>query len=252
MAQGSRREQLARLEDEIAGEQFAALLRKLQEDGDFPPRFRLWAEVVEAMHRRETRDEIKDEILRPIFRAHGRDRDPRWRTILLAVFWNGLEMLHSSLRRWDPDPDERWQTLIWNFLRVVCLVDVAKRPAGLFRKVINGTAHYAYVEYLRSWKRAKREPATDPAEIEALAPACNEYESPDAERARSPEAAVGRLRGFLAAGLIGEADFLLLVATRVYGKSIVEYARESGIGYETAMKRRQRAEAAIRRHYGRK
>ena len=49
------------------------------------------------------------------------------------------------------------------------------------------------------------------------------------------------------AGRITEADYLLLVGTRVYGKQVVDYAREMGLAYQVAKKRRQRAEAAIRR-----
>ena len=47
------------------------------------------------------------------------------------------------------------------------------------------------------------------------------------------------------AGRITEADFLLLVGTRLYRQSIAEYARSVGVNTEAAKKRRQRAEAAI-------
>ncbi len=56
-----------------------------------------------------------------------------------------------------------------------------------------------------------------------------------------------RLREHLNAGRITEADFLLLIGTRVYGKSVADCARETGLDYQVAKKRRQRAEAAIGR-----
>ncbi len=61
---------------------------------------------------------------------------------------------------------------------------------------------------------------------------------------------IERLRQHMDTGRITEADFLLLVGTRVYGKSVADYAREAGMNYQAAKKRRQRAEAAIRRFEG--
>ena len=58
---------------------------------------------------------------------------------------------------------------------------------------------------------------------------------------------IKRLRAHMDAGRITEADFLLLVGTRVYGRSVANYARETGLGYQVAKKRRQRAEATIGR-----
>ena len=49
------------------------------------------------------------------------------------------------------------------------------------------------------------------------------------------------------AGRITTADGLLLIGTRVYGTSVADYARDTGVAYQVAKKRRQRAEAAIGR-----
>ena len=68
------------------------------------------------------------------------------------------------------------------------------------------------------------------------------------DRRIAQEAEIERLRDHLAAGRITEADFLLIVGTRVYGQSIPAYARAAGLKKEAAKKRRLRAEAAIR-HY---
>jgi hypothetical protein len=67
------------------------------------------------------------------------------------------------------------------------------------------------------------------------------------ELREAQELEIRRLREHQEAGRITEADYLLLVGTRVYGKPVVDYAREMGLAYQTAKKRRQRAEAAIRR-----
>jgi len=49
-------------------------------------------------------------------------------------------------------------------------------------------------------------------------------------------------------GRVSKADFPLIVGTRLYGKIVREYTAEVGISFQAARKRRQRAEAALRRH----
>ena len=61
-------------------------------------------------------------------------------------------------------------------------------------------------------------------------------------------AEINRLRRHMEAGRITEFDYLLLVGTRVYRKPLAEYAREVGVSYEKAKKRRQRAERKLREY----
>jgi hypothetical protein len=194
-----------------------------------------------------SKDPLKDEVLRPIFEAHADDQDPRWRTILMVIFWPGLVSIHFKKRFWDRDPDERWQNIVWTFLQVVCRVDIKQRPNRLAQKVFNDTVHRFYEECQRSWAPTNGDIFAEPEEIEFLA-AGPEY-SPVAafELREAQELEIRRLREHVEAGRITEADYLLLVGTRVYGKPVVDYAREMGLAYQVAKKRRQRAEAAIRR-----
>lgn len=193
-----------------------------------------------------SKDPLKDEVLRPIFEAHADDKDPLWRTILLVIFWPGLESIHWKKRFWDLDPDERWQNIVWTFLQVVCRVDIKQRPNRLAQKVFNDTVHRFYEECQRSWAPTNGEIFAEPEEIEFLA-AGPEY-SPVAafELREAQELEIRRLREHVEAGRITEADYLLLVGTRVYGKPVADYAREKGLAYQAVKKRRQRVEAAIR------
>ena len=208
--------------------------------------FGTWRDVVAFMRCGTSDDPRKDEVLRPIFETHTDDGDPRWRTILLVIFWPGLESIHFQKRGWDQDSDERWQNIVWTFLHVLCRVDVRRRPDRLVQKVFNDTVHHLYDEYRRAWNRAKREVATDPEEINALAGGIEGIDLAEIERRELQEIEIKRLREHAEAGRISGVDFLLLVGTRVYGKSIADYAREAGLAYQVAKKRRQRAEAAIR------
>jgi hypothetical protein len=53
-----------------------------------------WMDVLSFMHEGDPGDARNDKIVRPIFEAHSRDADPRWRTILLVIFRAGLESIH--------------------------------------------------------------------------------------------------------------------------------------------------------------
>ena len=94
---------------------------------------------------------------------------------------------------------------------------------------------------------ALREFTADPEEIDALAGGVEGIDFAGIELREAQEIEIERLREHLDAGRITEADFLLLIGTRVYGKSVADYAREAGLDYQVAKKRRQRAEAVIRR-----
>ncbi len=239
------------LERELRTDEYEALLQSLQRTEQFLTQFTTWPDVIAFMRKGTSTDPRKDEVLRPIFRVHGEDQDPRWRTILLAIFWPGLESLSRRKRYWEDDPDdgsdELWQNIVSTFLRVVCRLDVNRRPARLVQKVMNDTFHHLYRRYRRHWDRANREVTTDPQVIEALAGGFHGIDLEAIDLRDAHEREINRLRGHREAGRITEADFLLIVGTRLYGETVAEHARRVGLNYEVAKKRRQRGEAAIRR-----
>ena len=253
----SRHEDREQLAQEIRSGTYQGLLHGLQQQHHFLRRFHTWDEVFSFMRDGISKDPLKDEVLRPIFVAHAADQGPRWRTILMAIFWPGLESIHWKKRSWDRDPDERWQNIVWTFLQVVCRVDVKRRPDRLVQKVYNDTVHHLHDEYRRSWDRMERETSVEREELEAfvdtdelnaaLAGEVMGVNFAALELRETQAIEIKRLRAHMDAGRINEADFLLLVGTRIYGKSVTDYARETGLAFQVAKKRRQRAEAAIRR-----
>jgi hypothetical protein len=246
-----------RLEQEIQGTEYQALLQELQRRHHFLRQFCTWCEIIAYMRKGTSQDPQKDQVLRPIFQAHAEDQDPRWRMILLTIFWPGLESIHFKKYRWDPVyPDELWSNIVWTFIQVVCRLDVKQRPARLVQKIYNDTVHHLHDEYRRIWNRAEREKSVEQEdiqsliekrELEALAGKneCINFATLALQEAREIE--IKRLRAHRDAGRISDADFLLLVGTRVYGRPIVDYARDIGLNYQLVKKRWQRAEAAIRR-----
>jgi hypothetical protein len=238
---------LERLVRELQGAAYQVLLGRLQSAYLFLRQFRTWVDVIAFMRSGTSADPRKDEVLRPILAAHGEDQDPRWRVVLLVVFWPALRSIHRQKRRWDADPDERWQNITWTFLQVLCRIDVKRRPDRLVQKVFNDTVHHLYDEYRRTWSRTNREFTAEPEELEELVGGVAGIDFAGIELREAQEIEIERLREHLVAGRISEPDFLLLVGTRIYGKSVADYAREAGLAYQVAKKRRQRAEAAIRR-----
>jgi len=236
-----------RLEQDIGSETYASLLRRLQQPESFLCRFRAWSDVIAFMRRGRSDDPRKDEVLRPILEAHAADMDPRWRAILLVVFWPGFDSICNRKQGWDTDEDERWQNVMWAFLQAVCKLDVSARSDRLVQRIINNTIHRLHDEYRRIWKRADRETAVDPELLEDMTTRGTGVDFDEIDRRLRQQAEIKRLRDHMEAGRITEADFLLLVGTRVYGKSAAQYARETGISCDLARKRRLRAEAAIRR-----
>jgi len=247
MASVSRERDRARLEQELRTDDYQNLLEKLQRNKPFLRQFRTWAGVIAFMRSGTSTDPRKDEILRPIFEAHRQDQDPSWRTILLVIFWPGLISIHFQRAGWDADSHERWQNIAWIFFQVVCRVDVTRRTDRLVQKVFNDTVHHLHQEYRRLWNRANHELPTDPKLVEVLAGGVEGVDLPGIELRQAQELEIQRLRAHMEAGRLSEADFLLLVGTRIYETSVVDYARAMGLDYQVAKKRRQRAEAAIGR-----
>ncbi len=249
MASGARDRDRECLERQLRTGEYQALLRGLQQTECFLEQFESWSDVIAFMRAGSSRDPRKDEVLRPIFRAYRDGRDSRWRTVLLMVFWPGLVARWGKERHLDEDdPDELWQTIACVFLRVIDRVDVDRRPARLVQKVVNDTIHDLRYEYRRRRNRAYREEAAEPERIEWLAGGVDGIGFEVLCRREAVEQYVSRLRSHRDSGRISDDAYYLLVATRVNGMSLADCARDVGLDYEVAKKRRQRAEAAMRRH----
>ena len=252
MASLSRERDRERLEQELETGEYQDLLRNLQRKDPFLRQFPGWADVIAFMRKGTSTDPRKDQVLRPILATHSADQNPQWRTILLVIFWPGLVSIHFQKRLWDKDRDELWHNIVWTFLQVLCRIDVNRRTERLTQKVFNDTAHHLHDEYRRNWDRTNREVTADPEEMERFSGAIKGIDTSAFELQEAQAIGIRRLREHLDSGLITETDYLLLVGTNVYGKPVVDCAREMGLSYTAARQRRSRAEAAIRQFLGKK
>lgn len=204
-------------------------------------------DVVGFMRAGTSRDPDKDFILRAILRAYATTNDRRLQTILLVIFWPGLQAIHFKKRAWDEDADSLWTNVTWAFIGVLRRIDLQKRSERLVQKIINDSIHYLYVGYRREWEHAHREAATVPDTLETF---MSSVDDPRLSANEEQEAMTQCLRDHLAAGRIGETEFRLIVGTRLQGQSLDDCARDLGLSRNAAARRRQRAEAALRKRKG--
>lgn len=202
--------------------------------------------MVEFMHAGTSDDPLKDEILRPLFQSIKEEKEHRYRTVLLVIFWPGLNSIHRQMRHKDSDFDALWQNIIWSFYEVICGVDVEKRPCRLVQKIFNSTFSHLRRGYRREWEKGNREMSLYGKDGELLEKPVENISFGIIDLLDAKKVEIRQLQLHMEEGRINEADFLLLVGRKVYKQSLADYARKSGIKYETAKKRYQRAEATIR------
>lgn len=235
---------------EIGEPGYAGLLAVVSASEPLFRQFVAWPDFIGFMQSKAAPAAGKQRALLAILRANGRDGDPRWRSILLAAFWPGLDSVFKRKHHWDVHADERWQNIQWAFLQTVCNLDIVRREDRIASRIINGTIHRLHDEYRRLWRQVERETPTDPEMFEDLLGSDGiDCDAIDLQIAQEKE--IQRIRNHARAGRISEADCLLIIGTRIYGKSAAEYGREIGISGDLARKRRLRAEASIRRAEGR-
>lgn len=246
----SRQQDRARLEQEIQTDRYQTLMEDIGRRYPFFRQFTSWVEVVAFMRKGTWKDLSKDQVLRPILAAHSTDEDPCWRSILLAIFWPGLESIHFQRCGWNLDDEDRWQEIVWTFLELLCRVDLTRRPARLAQKILNDTVQHYYHDIKRDFPRRDFEVLAGPEEIEFASGGVYDKGIAAFELREEKEPEIQRLREHLEAGRLSESDFHVLVGTEVYGLSLADSARLMGLDYELAKKRRQRAQAVLRRFIG--
>jgi len=244
-----RRWEYSRLEKKIDSRDFRALLVGLQRGSSFLRQFDTWGDVIAYAQAGAFNDSRKDQVLRPILLTRGRGEDERCWTILLAMFWPQLLVIHGRKSHWDKgEPEELWQRVCAAFLESIHRLNLSRRPHHFARWIRNSTINRLYAGYEREWKHATREYATDPEIIQDLARTTDEIDVEGIVLRDEHERGCRRLWEHVQAGLITESDFYLMIATRIYGQPVSEYARQVGHKPDTVRKRRIRAEAAIQLH----
>lgn len=213
------------------------LLEIIQNDNPFIGRFNTWGEVLLFMRKRDLRNmRRKDEILRSILLQHSKDFNPQWRTILLTFLWPGLANIARQKRIWDFSARDRWQNIVFVFLQYLCSLNLGTRRNRMAQKLINGTARNLYRLYNGSRRYSEHESAADSANFDTRQSKNGSIDINEIE-CQTKQDVYSR---HLSDGRILRKDFKLLVATRIEGKTVAQYAREVGMTADQARKRRMR------------
>lgn len=181
-----------------------------------------------------------DELLSALL-ALARDDRLAGRFVLQAL----LPGLKSQLRRIAHTRDrydELWELLLFYAWEAICSYPLERRPARVAANLLLQVLH----DTSREFHRDRRPPQVQRAPRQAPQTTARPRRLP-ARCTPRPALRASTLRRALAAGVISHRDASLILRSRVRGVSLQTLAEEANVPYQTLLKRRQRAEDALRR-----
>ena len=203
----------------------------------------------------------KDGILAALIAEHQASPTSDLNVLFLAMFRPLLARLFGRLIRGTSDADGLWNDLTWALLSELSEYPLDRRPVRVAANVGGGV-----LKRLSRWKVREdwyvlfQSDSTEPSRTEYNYDALlgGSFEHPNeifagkgSDDEPPTEDAIARmenvLRAFLRNGTITEDAFYLLLATRVYGRSMKEFACENSRSHAAVRAQRSRAEKAIRK-----
>jgi hypothetical protein len=205
--------------------------------------------LIEYLHDRENPNlKQKNAILGSLIAAHQKDKNPIWKPLLSIIFWPAIEWVFFRQRNPYTDNDDLFLEVYWAFCEVLWTYPVKKRPHKVASNLKFEVLNLICQQQKKNWQHqyisqlAQQTSRLLKDKILALStPDITAWDKPKEEELTKED-----YRKLLSSGAITETDYLLLVGTKVYGRSLKELAREHNLSYEAAKKRRQRAERAAR------
>lgn len=264
----SREQEHEQLRNQLETYPYLDHLRRLCRRNSALRRFESWGALGVALWSDGATEESRDTLLRPMLRAHARDRGPLWRSILLFLFWRKLVALSRIYRRWDLEsPDNVWVTLVAAFFDAADEAATIGRVQGLARRVLWQTRDRARNAFRREWRWHRRRVRTVPhgGTIDTLVDDADIMSRGDIDgpRRRSGsrrdralqsveegldrDRVAGALAACLEAGLITRAEHAVLLGAFVHGSSLKEECYRLSLPYEAIRKRIQRSRPTLRR-----
>jgi hypothetical protein len=159
------------------------------------------------------------------------------RFVLQAIL-PALRAQAERIRRRGARREEVWELLFFYAWEAICAYPVERRPARVAANLVLQVLHDTTRELRRAHDEGRGVRASD--RLDRLG---GEHEPDPPARYRTPELP---LRQAVEAGAIAAADAELILATRVDGARLQTLAATNGCGYGRLLKRRQRAETALR------
>jgi len=251
----------AHLRAAVESEAFCAYFKTLKSTQPLLATFDDLAAMATAFESGYVSFEDQDAIVLDLIREFQERPSEHLHHLLLKLFWKGLDHLYRVRRIRVGDDDGLWNDIVESFVDVLADYPTERLTAKVAANVQMGTLK----KVTRAVQREARYQLFSPDEKH---PKRTEYEfteilpcgistpneifagrgTPDVadEDDRAQMAAL--LNRFLQIGIINDDAFQLLLATRVHGQSLKEFAEKESFPHEAVKKRRQRAEQAIREH----
>ncbi len=186
----------------------------------------------------------RDEVLRALLSLPEELSGYETRALIAFICRPILTALYYKCLKWKRDPEELWHDLVWRFLYVVTKIDVGKRPTSIAKKIFNDTYHDLYEECEKEWLYAKTVRLAPFEEMpEGRAEYLDElidYMDYKSETKAESEATLSALKRLFDSDRLSEQDYLLLVATEVYGRTVASLTEENDRSFSALKKRRQR------------
>lgn len=247
------REDYKRVLKQLETQPYKRLLAFLRKRSPKSWEFRTWAEVVEFM--RAPRSQGKDPILRDLIAEHQLG-DSQASPVLLAFFYPSLVSLFKKKQWWRSDADLLWSDITWCFLESISKVNLEKRDVRLHSKIFMDTFHKVYLLCKKAWE-SPEVCESDLGSDDSGQPLRLEVSVSDAEmesyfQQNENQVMEEELQERLRSGLISEPEYFLLLGTEIYGHPLKDVAIQSGLNYEAAKKKRQRAKLRLKKHASRK
>lgn len=245
------------LERDLSSDEMRKIFDQLEERHPVLKRFVSPVELVKAMHERKIESyRERDGITAALIGEYQENPDLQiLRSFLSLLFWPAIDHIFNSKKGQVQNKQELWSEVYWAFLNTILRYPLFSRPKKIAMNVKLDT-----LSKVCRWQKDESKyrkaialfaSGTEPGELAGeVRP--REIQDPGKASDEWTEKEIGRaqifLQRFVDEGVITEADYYLILGTRVYGAQLKQYALDHGLSPEAAKKRRQRAEKAIREY----
>lgn len=238
------------LDNALSSKEFIELYNQITAKHELLKSFNTPLELMKFLHDfKQKRYQANDAVLGILIKEYqSRGRSHLVFNYLLEILSPGLEAVFYRFRtrmREDAAFDEhdlRSQIRL-SLLDVLNTYNLESKPAGIAVTIMNRIR--SRLVFLRGKIRRQQESIS--AYIKELELAAPQIASSHMEYEESLKSVKEKLTALVKRKIIAKKDSFIILATRVYDKSLKELAKEQGLSYNGLRKRRQRAEEKIRK-----